>query len=272
MIGIYDKVTFISDIVNFIFVLAVFAVTFKYRHGFVNKFPSLKGFYYTILISLGIAVVGNVIDVLDNLVIQGHYLGSQFTDQLTSWIYAITIAFIGISWIKVIVDLIERYTPVPVVREDIEKTAEMNLDPGLYICANENKCYNYFKGLLAERPGLVISRNPPEIVRETLRLKETPILWLTKIERKGTVYPTNLPYLMQTLVDFMKKEEKPKVILLEGIEYLITENGFKNIFKFLATLKDYAIVTGSIVLIPIESKAYEDKDFHLLIREFRVIE
>lgn len=271
MIGIYDKVTFISDLLNFVFVLIVFVITFKYRHAFVNKFPSLKGFYYTILVSLGIAVGGNVIDVLDNLIIQGHRLGGQFTDQLTSWIYAITIAFIGIGWIKLIADIVERYIPVPVVREDFEKTVSIYLDPGLYICTDEDKCYSYFKALLSERPGLVISRNPPEIVRETLGLKETPILWLTKIERKGTVYPTNLPYLLQTLVDFMKKEGKPKVILIGGLEYLTTENGFKSIFKFLTTLKDYAVIHNSIILIPIESKAYDDRDIHLLLREFEII-
>ncbi|NJE09036.1 DUF835 domain-containing protein [Thermococcus sp. M39] len=271
MIGIYDEITFVSDVVNFIFVLIVFVVTFRYRHAFVNKFPSLKGFYYTILVSLGIAVVGNVIDVFDNLIIQGRYLGSQFTDQLTSWIYAITIAFIGIGWINVIVNIVEKYNPVPVVREDLEKTVKVHLDSGLYICTDENKCYTYFKALLAERPGLVISRNPPEIVRKALGLRETPILWLTKVERKDTVYPTNLPYLMQTLVNFMKKEGKPKVILLEGLEYLTTENGFKSIFKFLTTLKDYALVNNSIIIIPIESKAYDDRDIHLLLREFKVI-
>jgi hypothetical protein len=272
MIGVYDRITFVSDLINFVFVAGVFFLTYKYTYAFISKFPSLKGFYYTILISLGIAFVGNLVDVLDNLMVNGHRIGGQFTDQLTSWIYAITIALIGIAWVKMLVSIIEKYNPVPVVRENLRDEKSITLNPGLYICLNSEKCYQYFKRLLAVNPGLVVSRNPPEAIREALGLRETPVLWLTKVEKKETVYPTNLPYLLQTLIDFMKREDKPKVLLLDGAEYLVLENSFKAVFKFLATLKDYAILTHSIILVPIEEEAYEKRELSFILREFYILD
>ncbi|HIP75369.1 MAG TPA: DUF835 domain-containing protein [Thermococcus paralvinellae] len=272
MIGIPDKITFVSDLLNLIFVLIVFIFTFRYKEKFINKFPSLKGFYKTIIISLGIAVLGNVIDVIDEIEINGKYLKSQFTSQLTSWIFAITIALIGLAWIKLLITIIEKQRQIPIVKESANETGTIYLDPGVYLCSDEESCHELFKAFLGKFPGLVITRDPPDVTKERLGLKETPILWLTKIEgTQNTVYPTNLAYLMQTLVDFMKMEGKPKVILLEGIEYLITENGFPAIFKFLATLKDHALVSNSIVLVPFESKAFEERELHLLLREFELL-
>ena len=74
------------------------------------------------------------------------------------------------------------------------------------------------------------------------------------------------------LIGFMRREDTAKVILFEGLEYMIMENGFESMFKFLTTLKDYALLHKSTVIIPIEKEILTQKEFTLLKREFPVLE
>jgi len=67
---------------------------------------------------------------------------------------------------------------------------------------------------------------------EELRI---PTLWITKVRGENTVEPTRLAPLMQYIVD---KTDKDTAVIIEEIEYLILENGFETIFKFLTNLKD----------------------------------
>ena len=98
--------------------------------------------------------------------------------------------------------------------------------------------------------------------------KEVPVLWLTKVEGENYVYPTRLPYLHQILVDFMREDDAPKVIMLDGFEYLVLENGFKPVFKFLTSLKDYALLNNTVILLPLFENAFDEREYALLSREF----
>lgn len=108
------------------------------------------------------------------------------------------------------------------------------------------------------------------MVRERLGIEKTPpILWLTTIEDKNAVSPTRLEFLLQTLVNFMRKTEDPKVIFLDGgVEYLMLENGFASVFKFLTTLKDYASLHNTVIVVPLTEEGMDERNLKLLQREF----
>ncbi|MBO8175714.1 MAG: DUF835 domain-containing protein [Thermococcus sp.] len=118
------------------------------------------------------------------------------------------------------------------------------------------------------RAGVVISRIPPDVLRKKFKLEKTPILWLTKIEGKNTVHPHRLEFLLHTLVNFMKKNSDPKIIFFDGFEYLVLENGFIPVFRFLTALKDYAIMNNTIVVIPIREEIFDTRELSILKREF----
>nr|WP_240912141.1 MULTISPECIES: DUF835 domain-containing protein [unclassified Thermococcus] len=128
--------------------------------------------------------------------------------------------------------------------------------------------WELFLTLLNSRKGFVISREPLSFVKRRLGSKEVPVLWLTKVEGENSVHPSRLPYLLQTLVDFMRGEDAPKVVLLDGFEYLVLENGFKPVFKFLTSLKDYALLNNTIVLLPLSKKAFDEREYAMLSKEF----
>lgn len=157
----------------------------------------------------------------------------------------------------------------PVIREqEYGQIFEPLLGGGrVFLCDHVEK-WELFLTLLNDRKGFVISREPPSLVERKLGSKEVPVLWLTKVEGENCVYPTRLPYLHQVLVDFMREGGAPKVIMLDGFEYLVLENGFKPVFKFLASLRDYVLLNNTIILLPVFKNALDGREYALLSREF----
>ncbi|MFQ5891878.1 MAG: DUF835 domain-containing protein, partial [Candidatus Methanofastidiosia archaeon] len=71
--------------------------------------------------------------------------------------------------------------------------------------------------------------------------------------------------------EFLKKAED-SVVLLEGIEYLITENDFERVLKNLHTLKDYVVLSNSRLIVSLNPNTLSERELSLLERELRPIE
>ncbi|ALM75041.1 hypothetical protein TBCH5v1_1101 [Thermococcus barophilus] len=181
-------------------------------------------------------------------------------------LFMVGMSLFAVGWAHLIKTLTTKYILTPVVELGNGKV-QVKVSPGLYIC-NIDKGYSAFLNLLKGRAGVIISRVPPEILRKRLNLEKTPILWLTKVEGGKTVHPHRLEFLLHTLVDFMKRDSTSKIILLDGLEYLVLENGFTPVFKFLTALKDHAVMNNTIIVVPIKMDAFDEKELSLLKREF----
>lgn len=136
----------------------------------------------------------------------------------------------------------------------------------------KDECYLNFKSLSYKFPTIAIAREPPEVFKEKLGLKVTPVIWISKVEHENAVYPSRLPYLLERLRDFLESVELNKVILIDGIEYLILENGTEAVFKFLTSLKDFAIINRGIILVAIDRDTLDEKDFYTLTSELKHVE
>jgi hypothetical protein len=88
--------------------------------------------------------------------------------------------------------------------------------------------------------------------------------WLTKHENGGQLrsFPTFSPSDMGRIVtetrNFMKEGEG-RVVLLEGIEYLIVQNDLNGVLKFLQTMVDQTVMTKSVLLLAVYPAAIEDR-------------
>ncbi|AHF81379.1 DUF835 domain-containing protein [Thermococcus paralvinellae] len=260
------------ELVTIMGLFVILVLTVNFRGRFIEKYPQLKKFYDIILASITLDFVSEFFYLPDYVTLP---LSEQQLEEIRligDLIYALSVLLFIIGFGCLFSTLLKKYELIPVVMEfknkKIKSEVLKQLSPGVYMCNNEEECYSLFLELLKERPGLIISRKPAYIIKKKFRLKETPILWLSKIEGDNTVYPTRLNYLMQVLIDFMKKENIPKAILLDGIEYLVLENGFDTVFKFLTKLKDYAIMNNAIILVPIVRDVYGEREAVLLMREF----
>jgi archaellum biogenesis ATPase FlaH len=62
------------------------------------------------------------------------------------------------------------------------------------------------------------------------------------------------------------------VVLLIGLEYLITYNEFNTVLQFIDGCNDYIIENNSTMIISVSPEAFETKELKLLERNMEIIE
>lgn len=135
--------------------------------------------------------------------------------------------------------------------------------------------YEAFKRLLAEgRRGLVITRAFPERVLQEHAL-DCPIMWIAKNTKATSgvlsLEPTRLMKIHGTISDFIKAN-KGAVILLDGLEYLITENGFSPVMKAVQLTNEEIAMNDAFLLVPVDARTLETQQLGYLEREFTLPE
>ena len=118
--------------------------------------------------------------------------------------------------------------------------------------------------------GLMVTREYPENIRNSYNIQVTPIIWLTEMAGERRVAPTSLAVLTDTIIRFMESNPN-SIVLLEGIEYLITFNDFKKVLRYLDSLNETTWMTKARLLIAINPKAYDEKELALLERDRKVV-
>lgn len=114
--------------------------------------------------------------------------------------------------------------------------------------------------------GLYISRTNPKQIKSGYDLGDVKILWLTDSLTEQDSVPPELEKLFALLNDFIEKNEK-SVILLDGVEYLITHNNFEQILRLIQGIKDRVGICNSRLIIPINPQTLSRKEIALLERE-----
>jgi hypothetical protein len=118
--------------------------------------------------------------------------------------------------------------------------------------------------------GLMVTRDPPDMVKERYQLQVTPMIWLTESPGDLRIQPTSLAILTDTMTRFM--ESNPNgIILLTGMEYLVTFNDFTRLLRSLDTLSETVWITRTRLLIGIDPRAFDDKELALLERDKNVV-
>mgnify|MGYP001027007714 CR=1 FL=1 len=118
--------------------------------------------------------------------------------------------------------------------------------------------------------GLMVTREYPENIRENHKIQVTPIIWLTEAPGDRRVAPTSLAVLTDTVIRFMESDPN-SIVLLEGIEYLITFNDFRKVLRHLDSLNETAWITKARLLVAINPKAYDPKELAMLERDRKVV-
>jgi two-component system cell cycle response regulator len=122
--------------------------------------------------------------------------------------------------------------------------------------------------------GLCISRSHPDVLRQKYGFKGEAI-WLTKTETAQPppqskdieyVSPNNLARLASSVRDFLSKGENGTVIV-EGLEYLTTQNDFKSVLKFVQLINEQVVLDKGYLLMPVDGSTMDPKEFSLVERE-----
>ncbi|MGQ9583625.1 MAG: DUF835 domain-containing protein [Thermoplasmatota archaeon] len=118
--------------------------------------------------------------------------------------------------------------------------------------------------------GLCITRDYPDKVRRMYSLKKTPILWLSNAESEFAIEPVQLGKLYHLIEDFLKKS-RDSVVLLCGIEYIITQNNYASALKFLQLVRDQISIYDSLLIAPISPSTLNERDLKMIEREMKVL-
>ncbi len=136
------------------------------------------------------------------------------------------------------------------------------------------RAYEVLKRLLTEgKRGLVITRTHPSRVRQLYGV-DCPVMWIAKSSKPTGVLslePTRLMKIHGTISDFIKANAGA-VVLLDGLEYLVTENGFGPVMKAIQLTNEEVAMTGAYLLVPIDPRTLETQQMGFLEREFSLTE
>ena len=151
--------------------------------------------------------------------------------------------------------------------------AERDLKPGAAYVVKEERpagCFRLFAKTTGEA-GLLITRSNPRRIREKFDLGTARILWLT--DRESTTEDTIPPVLERIIYEieeFMKKGTRGTV-LIDGIEYLVSNNSFDAMLKFLRRLIDHISETRYILLLSLSPATLKEQEVKILEREMEVL-
>ncbi len=62
------------------------------------------------------------------------------------------------------------------------------------------------------------------------------------------------------------------IILLDGIEYLVSNNSAEKVQKLMYTVRDAVVMSGAKLIVPIDPEVLDKKDLALLEREFELMQ
>jgi hypothetical protein len=113
--------------------------------------------------------------------------------------------------------------------------------------------------------GVCITRVFPDIVKRRFGDVDIPVIWLSSTAKDECIRPRDLEKLSLIIEKFILIG--PSVVLLDGIDYLITNNGFKSVLRLVQILRDYVSVHYSILLITIPPAVIDENHLTLLEKE-----
>lgn len=206
--------------------------------------------------------------------VQGYLAG--VLSLLTGNRYVAGTAMVQDDKIVQIIELDEETIEKLPERDSKENQEEMEgIDSGLaYLLLDEDKerGYQMFSALSKGREAMAITREFPERLRKRYELGDIPIIWLT-FDRSVPFArePGNLPLIYNDIKNFVL-ENPGSVILLSGIEYLISQTSFERVLKLLQLANDKMAITDSIMLVPISPGTISEIEMNILKRELEVIE
>ncbi len=115
------------------------------------------------------------------------------------------------------------------------------------------------------RRALCISRVYPQKLRDRFAGATLRILWLSSVGKEDSVRPKDLEKLSLAVEQFLARDRG--VLLLDGLEYLITNNNFLTVLRLVQAMRDQVAMNNGILLLAVNPSALEAHQLTLLERE-----
>lgn len=163
---------------------------------------------------------------------------------------------------------------VPQAPQPVKEDGITLEDGHCYIIEEEKleKSVRLFKETLSRGyTGLCITRTNPKHIKGVSELEDVTIMWLTdkESETEATI-PAVLERIMYEISDFLREEENG-CLILDGIEYLVSNNGFDAVLRFIRRMVDEFSESKSVLLVAVSPFTLKERELKILEREMEKI-
>jgi hypothetical protein len=134
------------------------------------------------------------------------------------------------------------------------------------------RVFSLFSDLLQSNArGLCITRIHPDDLRSRYPIENAGFIWLSKsasgaAKGMAVAEPSALVDIASAISDFAS-DGGNAAVLLEGLEYMISQNGFASIMRFLQKVNEKITLNDSYLLISANPAAMKEQEYRLLARE-----
>jgi len=148
---------------------------------------------------------------------------------------------------------------------------DFHLGSSYLIKAEEpDRLYRIFNSLVGGMDGgLCISRSFPQKMRDRYDVTGGDFIWMTTntVGHDRCVNPTNISMVHMAIMDFIRQTPRG-IVTLEGVEYLISNNGFDPILRLLHALNDKVTVSDCIFLVTMDEQTLAPREMRILEKDF----
>ncbi len=142
-----------------------------------------------------------------------------------------------------------------------------------YILLDEeaDNTYSIYKDLLKEGlEGLIITTNLPSKVNEKYGLIGQDIKWVSESasEDYDVLDPKRMDFeITKTITNFAQGKDRG-ILLMEGLEYLVVENNFEEVTKFIKKVTDITSMNAVTLLVHVNPKAFSTNQITTFKKNF----
>ncbi|MBU1158498.1 MAG: DUF835 domain-containing protein [Candidatus Thermoplasmatota archaeon] len=119
--------------------------------------------------------------------------------------------------------------------------------------------------------GMLVVREHPDRLRKVIQFQAEKMLWLTRRAGKDHVDPTELSLVTLLITKFAEAHTKA-VVMIEGLEYMITQNDFETVLRFVNHLHDFVLTHDCAIVLVIDPRVLNMRELALMERSAKVVE
>jgi len=112
--------------------------------------------------------------------------------------------------------------------------------------------------------GLCFTMRFPQEIRLAYALQTTPIFWISS-HGPQSINPADLEAIADIAIKYLNRSRNA-VILLDGIEHLIFENGPARVLRLLRDIEEHVMLQRAVLILPVNPNALDEKELALIKR------